>query len=553
MKYNYTNSLFAFRRNDSLEVDIKGVKIGGANPVVVQSMGVTSSLNIPLASQEAIRIIEAGGQMVRFTAASVAEAKGVGQIKETLNEQGYFAPIIADVHFNPRAAFEAARVCDKVRINPGNFATSVAKGAEYTQSEYESELAQIKTSLIELLGICKQHNTALRIGVNHGSLSARVLSKHGNTPEGMVVSAIEFLTICHSEGFDNVVVSMKSSSTPTMVRAYRLLSSAMRERGFAYPLHLGVTEAGEGSDGRVRSAVGIGALLADGLGDTIRVSLTEAPEREIAVAKELIGHFAPLGSAAAVIARDQSHYYPYSHHRWESSVVAGVGGAKPPVVVGHDMGVDDLPLVYVTNATLSDELLGQLAAQDNKVVVVESQEQSYVHDMRAAILAMRSAGVKLPIILKFGYSHTSLESLSIAAAADAGVFFVDGMANGLWIESPAHSQEELSSLALSILQASASRISNTEYISCPGCGRTLFDIQSRVRQVKERTGGLGGVKIAVMGCIVNGPGEMADADYGYVGAGKGRVVLYRRGEPVGAAISEDSAVDALIALIEEDK
>lgn len=553
MKYTYCNSIFNYNRATSHLVKIRDVKIGDREPIVIQSMGVVSSLDTQNATQEAKRIIDAGGEMVRFTAASVAEAGGVGDIKDSLNSMGYYAPVVADVHFNPEAAFVAARRCDKVRINPGNFIDKRATftGIELSEEEYNIELERMERSMNRLIDICCEHGTALRIGVNHGSLSDRIMSRFGNTPEGMVTSAMEFLRVCHSRGFENVVVSMKSSTTPVMVRAYRQLAAAMRSEGFYYPLHLGVTEAGEGGDGRIRSSVGIGALLADGMGDTIRVSLTEPPENEIAVARQLLDHYRDLEGHAAIEESAASHYYPYSYQRWQTSSVGKVGGDNPPVVVGYDIAIDSDYFIDIRREEITSELISRLKGEQDKIVVVSSGNRNQVADIRAAILALREAELRLPIIVHLTYGETTIESLMVDSSADSGIFFIDALASGLWIDATGVERSAITDLSLSILQSSGARISRTEYISCPGCGRTLFDIQSRVKEVKERTKELSGLKIAVMGCIVNGPGEMADANYGYIGAGRGKVSLYKDGKAVIKGIDEAEAVDRLVELIKE--
>lgn len=552
MRYSYCNSIFNYNRATTHQVNIKDVKIGSGRDIVIQSMGVVSSLDTPRAVKEAKRIIDAGGEMVRFTAASVAEASGVGDIKDSLNSMGYYAPVIADVHFNPEAAFVAATRCDKVRINPGNFIDKRATftGVELSEEEYNAELERIEVSMNRLIGICLEHGTALRIGVNHGSLSDRIMSRYGNTPEGMVTSAMEFLRVCHSRRFMDVVVSMKSSTTPVMVRAYRLLAAAMRREGFSYPLHLGVTEAGEGGDGRIRSSVGIGALLADGLGDTIRVSLTEPPENEIAVARQLISHYSTLGDHSLVEECDTKEYHPYNYQKWQTSSVGGVGGDSVPVVVGYDIAADSDSLFRITREDITPELISSL--KEDQILVIGSKNRNQVADIRAAILSLREAGVRLPIIANLKYKDTTLEDLMVFASADSGIFFIDSLANGLWIEAEGVCAKDIVDLSLSILQSAGARISRTEYISCPGCGRTLFDIQSRVKEVKEQTKELTGLKIAVMGCIVNGPGEMADANYGYIGAGRGKVSLYKDGEAVVKGIDEADALEQLIKMIKDN-
>lgn len=479
-------------RRKTVTVHVGGVRIGSDYPVRLQSMASVDTLDTERCVEQALKIVAAGGELVRYTSSSVAQSQNLSEIRSQLRARGCDVPIIADVHFNPSAAFEAAARVEKVRINPGNFST-------------ESD-QKVK----ELLEICREHGTAIRVGVNHGSLSQRIMEQFGDTPEGMVESAMEYLRICRAEKFDNVVVSMKSSNVGVMVSAYRLLAQAMEREQLNYPLHLGVTEAGDGEDGRIKSAVGIGTLLSEGIGDTIRVSLTEPPENEIPVARKLVDYVNSENwlSVASIGCSD----------RRSAAVVGEVGGDKPVVVFSaHDV-IDD------------------------EIIVVNSREE-----LAEAV----SSGTSRPIILKRSYAENDLEALQIKAACDLGALLLAGFGNGIMIENDGMiPPEAISSLAYGILQATRVRITKTEYIACPGCGRTLFDLPGVLHEVRQRTAHLTGLKIAVMGCIVNGPGEMADADYGYVGAGRGKVSLYKGKEVVERDIPQEQAIDRLLAIIE---
>ena len=510
------------RRRPCREVIVGGrVKIGANNPIVVQSMTSTSTTDEAASVAQIERIAAAGAELVRLTAQGVREAEAMGRMRPQVS-----VPLVADIHFNPNAAMAAAKAVQKVRINPGNF---VRPGAD------------IDSALLPLLALLKENDGALRIGVNHGSLSPEIMEKYGDTPEGMVESAMQYLRICDREGFHNIVVSIKASNTVVMVRTVRLLAETMKNEGLQYPLHLGVTEAGDGEDGRVKSAVGIGALLYQGIGDTIRVSLSEDPEREVPVACALLAHIAKAQAAPAIRVEYAPGYNPIAPERIESVAVGNVGGDNMPVVIG----LDEVGAKLVEVDT--DEALARTYAPD-EVIVLSSRHQNPVGDLQAAHHQLILHGVHDPVIMSLTYDPADPD-LALKAAADFGTILLNGHADGIRILAPG---VDTGSLALNILQAARLRISKTEFISCPSCGRTMFDLQQTLRKIKEATGHLKGLKIGVMGCIVNGPGEMADADYGYVGAGVGNVSLYRRRECVMKNIPQEEALDRLIDLIKQN-
>ena len=451
-----------YNRRKSVSVRVGDTAIGGNNPIRLQSMTTTATMDTQGCIEQAIRIIEAGGELVRMTTQGTREAENMRLIREGLSARGYKTPLVADVHFNPAVADVAARYVEKVRINPGNYVDPARtfKHMEYTDQEYAQEIQRIRDRFIPFLNICREHSTAIRIGVNHGSLSDRIMSRYGNTPAGMVESCMEFLRICVEEDFMNVVISIKASNTVVMIETVRLLVKEMDREGMAFPIHLGVTEAGEGEDGRIKSAIGIGALLAEGIGDTIRVSLSEAPEREIPVARKLVDYAAK-------------------------------------------------------------------SAQVRESAKIENG------------------------ILHLSYNDTSLEDFQLHAAMDAGALLIDGKAKELKLSNPNMNAEQIRSTQDAILQGARIRFTKPEYISCPGCGRTLYNLEETIARIKAATGHLKGIKIAIMGCIVNGPGEMADADFGYVGAGRGKISLYRGKECIEKNIPEENAVERLLQLIEE--
>ena len=483
-------NLNEFSRRKAHDVRIGGVTIGSAHPVAVQSMTNTATADTEASVAQSERIADAGAGIVRLTAQGRREGENLENIVRRLREDGYATAVVADIHFVPEVASIAARYVDKVRINPGNYRTS--------HGELEALIAQ-----------CRERGVALRIGVNHGSLARRVFDEWGDTPQGMVVSAMEFLRVCRREGFDQVVVSMKSSNTRVMVHAYRLLVEAMDAEGMTYPIHLGVTEAGNGIEGRIKSAVGIGALMCDGIGDTIRVSLTEAPENEVPVAQMLVDHFAHREGRFEVLHPER---YSPTEYRRRSDVT---------VPLTHDEPHDGMRVVEAVSGNPTAEL-------------------------RAAILNMDDT---VPVMVRRRYDDASAEAVAVKAAADLGVLFLDGLADGIWIDAPHLAAEEVRDIELMILQASRVRFSRTEYIACPSCGRTLYDIEKTLADIKSRTSHMKNLKIGVMGCIVNGPGEMADADYGYVGAAPGRITLYKGREVVERNIPQEEAIEHLVALI----
>lgn len=579
------------------------VPLGGDHPIRLQSMASSPTTDTEACVEESIRIIRAGADYVRFTAQNVAEAENLANIRDGLRRRGYRTPLIADVHFNPDIAGTAARIVEKVRINPGNFVRVRVPEDLPPEGREKAALEQIRERLVPLLQLLRQHGTALRIGVNHGSLATRIVEEYGDTPRGMVVSAMEYLRICREEGFHEVVLSMKSSNTRVMVQAYRLLTATMAAEGDLYPLHLGITEAGEGREGRIRSATGIGALLADGLGDTIRVSLTEPSEQEIPVARKLAHYFSEMRDRSGEASFPPS-FDPFDYH---APALAGIpGNSREPVVVG--------PADYPETAELQPDLffrdpgehylftrdgrkipyvpvfagntdLPRPSETEGKVLVAELREGESVRTLRSFFAHLEERGITCPVIFKKEYSAPDEESFLVAAAADLGPLFLDGYGQGMWItlnddrrvmnderrgmvssaraseakrdeEGRAANRERVVDMlavevSFAILQASRVRTTRPEYISCPSCGRTLFNIQEVTAKIRARTSHLKGIKIAIMGCIVNGPGEMADADYGYVGAGPGRITLYRHREVVKKNIPEEEAVEELVRLIQE--
>ena len=568
-------NLFNYARRTTVEVNVGGVTIGCTNPVRVQSMTNTSTMDTDGSVEQVLRIVAKGGELVRLTTQGNREAVNMGDIKAQLKARGCNVPLVADVHFNAAVADTAARYADKVRVNPGNYvdAARTFKHIEYTDAEYAEELKRLRERFVAFLDICKAEGRAVRVGVNHGSLSDRIMSRYGDTPSGVVESCMEFLRICRDEEFNNVVVSIKTSNTTMMVTTVRLLVRVMAEEGIAYPLHLGVTEAGDAEDGRIKSAVGIGALLADGIGDTVRVSLAESPENEIPVAKELVDYVAQRAGVPAVDATMYDGFCYVEPQRRATTAVGVVGGDNVPVVVGGavedaditpDFVAGELTVVSVVDAVdgsfvaveysdLTPDNIARIKSLKDIVLVASSQHVNAVGELRALVHKLMTEGVTAPVIVRRAYNEAAVESLRIKASADLGVLLIDGLADGLWIENPGISATDLNALAFGILQATRARISKTEYIACPGCGRTMYDLQGTLARIKAATAHLKGLKIGVMGCIVNGPGEMADADYGYVGAARGKVSLYRRKECVEKNIPEDEAIERLLQLIESDK
>lgn len=596
----------------SSEVMVGNVAVGGSNPVRVQSMTSTPTLDTPATVEQIIRIAEAGAEIVRMTVQSMREAENLANIKKQLFKRECFIPLVADVHFNPAIAETAAAIVDKVRINPGNYGIksrgpglpSSQTSSELSDEAYANEMSDARTAFTRLLDICLRNGTALRIGVNHGSLSPRIINRYGNTPEGMVISAMEFLRFCREEDFHNVVVSLKSSNIRVMVMSNRMMADRMAGEGMSYPLHLGVTEAGEGEDGRIRSAAGIGTLLWQGIGDTIRVSLTEDPEREVPVARSLLEHIEKSRTKAP---EQGSEIRPllYSlpaelqekgcQFGWASTSVQNIGGVQVPVVIsssatgGPDYIFDhvkstaggfpvidagtfisgkyasaELNFLQVSSDDITGPLLSVLAGEKHIAIIAVSRSANTPSEMQHFIKKLRESGCNNPVIFKKEYPATDIEYFQVAAAADFGPLFLDGLGDGLWLvgskpgdsdnsdgSAGKHETDISVSTSFSVLQSARARTTKTEFISCPSCGRTMFDIQKAVFSVKESTSHLKGLKIAVMGCIVNGPGEMADADYGYVGSGKGRVTLYKKQSAVKRNIPESAAIGELIDLIKE--
>jgi len=633
----YCNNLVQYSRRNTIEVKIGDVPMGGVHPIRIQSMTTVDTMDTLGSVEQSIRMIEAGCEYIRITAPSIKEAKNLELIKRELKMRGYTTPLIADIHFTPNAAELAARIVEKVRINPGNYADKKRfESIEYTEASYQAELDRIRHKFIPLVKICKAYGTAMRIGTNHGSLSDRIMSRYGDSPTGMVESALEFLRICEDENFYNIVLSMKSSNPQVMVQAYRLLVQKMDEEGFKpYPLHLGVTEAGDGEDGRIKSSVGIGTLLEDGLGDTIRVSLTEEPEAEVPVAYDLARRYDTRAGHDFIPPIDQYPITPFVYNRRKTRQVLNIGGAHhvPRVIADFSLkdkttpaslyalgyryavpldkwhitdtacdyiflgdkpidfdipgtlgliynhktwvnqksqertypfiraeqyvqGVelsDKLNFVYACLKDISNALIEKLKADKTAVLFIDTYNSHGMPEQRRLFVALLEAGCEVPVIIGKAYRNLSLEQLQLYAATDFGGLFVDGLGDGIFIAAEnCGSDKSINETAFNILQATRTRISKTEYISCPSCGRTLFDLQETTGKIRSRTSHLKGIKIGIMGCIVNGPGEMADADYGYVGSGPGRITLYKGKEVVRKNVPSALAVDELINLIREN-
>ncbi|MBD5257576.1 MAG: (E)-4-hydroxy-3-methylbut-2-enyl-diphosphate synthase [Barnesiella sp.] len=544
---------FGYTRRPTSTARVGRVNIGSDFPVRLQSMTSTSTMDTEGSVAQAARIIDAGGEIVRLTAQGVREANNLADIHAQLRAKGYDAPLVADIHFNPAAADAAAAIVEKVRINPGNFVDPARtfRHLEYTDEEYAEEIRRIEQRLRPLVDICREHSTALRIGVNHGSLSDRIMSRYGDTPAGVVESAMEFLRILRKLDFNDVVISIKASNTVVMVNSVRLLVEAMDKEDMHYPLHLGVTEAGNGEDGRIRSAVGIGALLAEGIGDTIRVSLSEEPECEIPVAAMLTGRLDAWAAVGAIEGKPYEGYNAVEPARRKSVAVGNVGGGNTAVA----LAVDDIPvgdMVRISVDTDADTLIAEARRAKGKILVLTTSHINPAAALKAAMHALTDAGIDNPLIPEIDYGNTPAEAVVVYASADMGALLLCGFADGISVKSSVLDADALSALSLGILQAARLRFSRTEFISCPGCGRTMFDLQSTVNTIKRELSHLRHLKIGVMGCIVNGPGEMADADYGYVGAAAGRVSLYRQKECIERNIPADEALPRLIALIKAD-
>lgn len=645
--YKYNDNLTQYARRKTIEVNIGDVPMGGNNPIRIQSMTTVDTMDTMGSVEQAIRMINSGCEYIRITAPSVKEAQNLENIKKELNRRGFFAPIVADIHFTPNAAELAARIVEKVRINPGNYADKKKfETIEYSETSYQAELERIREKFIPLVNICKEYGTAMRVGTNHGSLSDRILSRYGDTPLGMVESALEFVRICEELNYYNIVLSMKASNTQVMVQAYRLLVQKLNEEGLKpYPLHLGVTEAGEGEDGRIKSAVGIGTLLEDGLGDTVRVSLTEDPEFEAPVAKILVDRYNIRAGHNSIkpIPHDESPVNPYMYSRRDTREVLNIGGGNVPRVIidfskvsdkkmddlksiGHfymplldkwnmnDQGADfiytgnnkvpfmlpnglkeilnhsvwlrmddrtnifplitlkdyfsakpkhkTLNFIQLTIEDLDEEVMDKLKEDLTAVLIIDTFNLHALPEQRRAIFELMINEVPVPVIIMRKYPSMEDEQLQLYAATDCGGLLIDGLGDGILLSTELVNVKSkdlhlkliktLNTTSFGILQAARTRMSKTEYISCPSCGRTLFDLQETTAMIRKRTDHLKGIKIGIMGCIVNGPGEMADADYGYVGVGKGKIALYRGQNVIKKSVPSENAVDELIELIRED-
>ena len=544
---NPNMSEFSYHRRPTLEVRVGNTAIGGNNPVRIQSMASTSTMDTEASVAQARRIVDAGAELVRFTAQGVREAANLGEIRRRLRECGCDVPLVADIHFNPRAAFAAAEQVEKVRINPGNFVDPgrTFRKIEYTDEEYAAELRRLEEALVPFLETCRANDTAIRLGVNHGSLSDRIMSRYGDTPAGMVESAMEFLRVCRSHGFNRVVISIKASNVVVMVETVTRLVEAMDAEEMHYPLHLGVTEAGDGEDGRIKSAVGIGALLREGIGDTIRVSLSEEPEAELPVARKIMDYIDLMATAAPVEAPRDGRFCLGKGMRRMSREIGAVGGSRVPVVPAVDglTGLKEIDAEAV--------IAGKVDIAPDDIILLSASGEVPGMTLEAAMNILVAEGIDNPVILRGVYNGLDADTVRLRSSIDLGALLLKGFADGIEIVSAALTPDEASRLALAILQSARLRISHTEYIACPGCGRTLFDLQQTLARVKEATSHLKGLKIGVMGCIVNGPGEMADADYGYVGAGVGKISLYKGKECVEKNIPAEEAVSHLVELIKK--
>ena len=567
-------NLFNYTRRNTVEVNVGGVKIGNGHSVKVQSMTNTGTMDTEGSVEQVKRIVDKGGELVRLTTQGNREAVNLGNIKEQLVARGYRVPLVADVHFNASVADTATKYADKVRVNPGNYVDTarIFKHIDYTDAEYADELKRLRERFVAFLNLCKAEGKAVRVGVNHGSLSDRIMSRYGDTPSGVVESCMEFLRICRDEDFKDVVVSIKTSNTSMMVTTVRRLVRVMAEESIAYPLHLGVTEAGDAEDGRIKSAVGIGALLADGIGDTLRVSLAEAPENEIPVAKELVEYITVRAGHTVIDAQPYEGFNYEEPQRRLTTAVGVVGGENVPVVVGGETDDADVKadflasevklqrvdtatdgaFIGITLADLTAENIDRIKTLKDVILVASSSHANPVGELRAIVHKLVNEAVSAPVIIRRIYDEASVETLRLKAAADLGVLLIDGLVDGVWIENSTGTATEINAIAFGILQATRARISKTEYIACPGCGRTMYDLQGTLARIKAATAHLKGLKIGVMGCIVNGPGEMADADYGYVGAARGKVSLYRKKECVEKNIPEEEAIEKLLNLIESE-
>lgn len=550
---------FNYRRRHSSTVQIGNVPLGGDNPIRIQSMTSTSTLDTDTSVAQCRRIFDAGADYVRLTAQGVREAHNIGEIRAALHAAGYTKPLVADIHFNPKAAFEAAATTDKVRINPGNFvdAARTFKKLEYTDKEYAAELEKIRRAVVPFLAICREHHTAVRLGVNHGSLSDRIMSRYGDTPAGMVESAMEYLRIFREENFNDVAISIKASNTVIMVETVRRLVAEMDREDMHYPLHLGVTEAGDGEDGRIKSAVGIGTLLAEGIGDTVRVSLSEEPELEIPVARKLVDYITAREGHAPISGCFAKAYNRIAPERRPTNAVGSIGGQNVPIVATTLCPADVAAIATKPDFFLSDVNWKAVDASakaegfsDDDVLLLTSHHANPVGEIEAFIHRLWDNGCKAPVVVRMRYDDADEEDVQVKAGADFGALLLNGLVDGIVLDAPnLPNNADAVAYSFGILQAARRRTTKTEYISCPSCGRTLYDLQHAVKEIKAATSHLKGLKIGIMGCIVNGPGEMADADYGYVGAAVGKVSLYKGKECVERNVPQDVALTHLIDLI----
>ena len=609
---DYCLDIYNYHRRNTDQVLIGTVWVGSKYPIRVQSMTNTSTMDTDASTAQCEELIDAGAELVRLTTQGVREAQNLYFIRKNLLAKGYVVPLVADVHFNPKVAEEAAKIVEKVRINPGNFVDSIKtfQQYEYTDEEYAKEIAKIEEKLIPLLEICKENSTAIRIGVNHGSLSDRIMSRFGDTPQGMVESCMEFLRICRKHNFLRIVISVKASNTMVMVHTVRLLVATMQQEGMRFPLHLGVTEAGDAEDGRIKSAVGIGALLIDGIGDTIRVSLSEHPKNELPVANKMVDYINQVAKAPTIepFIYHNNFFKPFAYNRRKSIPVGPIGNTHVPIVIHSlsdtenciDVTATKPDFIYVgssivntyptpkiidaavwrkeentypmfsietyTNIQMCDadivflsmksteitkEICEFISATTRVILIVQLLSENPVGEGRKVFATLHYYQVENPVVLQRAYNEEDIEMLQIKSSVDIGSFFLDGFGDGIMLENKQKIQDTVS-LSFSILQATRARMSKTEFISCPGCGRTLFDLQQTIAHIKRATSHLNHLKIGIMGCIVNGPGEMADADYGYVGAGKGKISLYKKQECVQRNIPEKEAVQRLIQLIKDN-
>lgn len=550
---------FNYRRRHSSTVQIGNVPLGGDNPIRIQSMTSTSTLDTDASVAQCRRIFDAGADYVRLTAQGVREAHNIGEIRAALHAAGYTKPLVADIHFNPKAAFEAAATTDKVRINPGNFvdAARTFKKLEYTDEEYAAELEKIRRAVVPFIAICREHHTAVRLGVNHGSLSDRIMSRYGDTPAGMVESAMEYLRIFREENFNDVAISIKASNTVIMVETVRRLVAEMDREDMHYPLHLGVTEAGDGEDGRIKSAVGIGTLLAEGIGDTVRVSLSEEPELEIPVARKLVDYITAREGHAPISGCFAKAYNRIAPERRPTNAVGSIGGQNVPVVATALSPADVAAIATKPDFFLSDVNWKAVDASaksegfsDDDVLLLTSHHANPVGEIEAFIHRLWDNGCKAPVVVRMSYDDANEEDVQVKAGSDFGALLLNGLVDGIVLDAPnLPNNADAVAYSFGILQAARRRTTKTEYISCPSCGRTLYDLQHAVKEIKAATSHLKGLKIGIMGCIVNGPGEMADADYGYVGAAVGKVSLYKGKECVERNVPQDVALTHLIDLI----